>query len=223
MSVGAIIPAAGSGSRMGGARKPFLALAGKPLLQYCLDVFFAVPEVEQIVIALPAAELTSPPAWLQHERVLLVAGGAQRADSVRAGLAALPPGIDIVVVHDAARPLLEPAMIRAVVELARTGVSATVALQVTDTLHHVDDDLRIIETPDRAKFWRAQTPQAFPRNVLEQAYARSPDVSAATDEAGLVARAGFPVRVVPGDVRNIKITTPGDVALAEAAFAQRLL
>lgn len=222
MSVGAIIPAAGSGSRMGGARKPFLELAGKPLLQYCLDVFFAVPEIEQIVIALPSSELTSPPAWLQHERVLLVAGGAQRADSVRAGLAVLPQEIGIVIVHDAARPLLEPAMIRAVLEHARNGVSATVALQVTDTLHHVDDELRIIETPDRSKFWRAQTPQAFPRNVLEQAYARSADVSAATDEAGLVARAGFPVRVVPGDVRNIKITTPGDVALAEAAFAQRL-
>ncbi len=222
MSVGAIIPAAGSGSRMGGARKPFLELAGRPLLQYCLDAFFAVPEVAHIVVALPASELADPPAWLLHERVRLVAGGAQRADSVRAGLAALPTGTRIVVVHDAARPLLEPAMIRAVIDHARAGVSATIALQVTDTLHHVDDDLHIIDTPDRSRFWRAQTPQAFPLEVLADAYERVADVSAATDEAGLVARAGFPVRVVPGDARNIKITTPGDVALAEATFARRL-
>jgi 2-C-methyl-D-erythritol 4-phosphate cytidylyltransferase len=221
MSAGAIIPAAGSGSRMGGTRKPFLELAGRPLLQYCLDAFFAVPEIESIVVALPEFELAQPPAWLQQKRVTLVGGGAQRADSVRAAMAALPADVDVVVIHDAARPLLQPAMIRAVLELARAGVSATIALQVTDTLHRVDDALRIVETPDRSKFWRAQTPQAFPRAVLEQAYTRVAEVSSATDEAGLVARAGFPVRVVPGDEHNIKITTPADVALAEAAFSRR--
>jgi 2-C-methyl-D-erythritol 4-phosphate cytidylyltransferase len=222
MKAGAIIPAAGSGVRMGGARKPFLELGGKPVLQYCLDAFFSVPAIEHIVVVLAPAELSDPPTWLQRERISLAAGGAQRADSVRAGLLALPRDVDVVVVHDAARPLVEPAMIQAVLEHARTGVAATVALQVTDTLHHVDDELRIIETPDRSKFWRAQTPQAFPRQLLEQAYARVAEISSATDEAGLVARAGFPVRVVPGDVRNIKITTAADVVLAEAAFAHRL-
>jgi 2-C-methyl-D-erythritol 4-phosphate cytidylyltransferase len=206
---------------MGGARKPFLELAGQPLLQHCLHAFFAVPEIDRIVIALPESELSHPPAWLRHDRVQLTAGGAQRADSVRAGLAALPADIDVVVIHDAARPMVDAAMIRAVLEHARRGESATLALQATDTLHRVDGELRIVDTPDRSIFWRAQTPQAFPRAVLEQAYARVKDPSAATDEAGLVARAGFSVRVVPGDARNIKITTPADVALAEAALARR--
>ena len=140
---------------------------------------------------------------------------------MRAGLHALPSAVESVVIHDAARPLLTPLMIRAVLEHTRQGVSATVALPVTDTLHRVDPELRVVETPDRSQFWRAQTPQAFPRAVLEQAYARTIDVSAATDEAGLVARAGFVVRVVPGDPHNIKITTPEDLALAEAALAER--
>jgi 2-C-methyl-D-erythritol 4-phosphate cytidylyltransferase len=201
---------------MGGARKPFLELAGQPLLQHCLHAFFAVPEIDRIVIALPESELSHPPAWLRHDRVQLTAGGAQRADSVRAGLAALPADIDVVVIHDAARPMVDAAMIRAVLEHARQGESATLALQATDTLHRVDGELRIVDTPDRSIFWRAQT-----RAVLEQAYARVKDPSAATDEAGLVARAGFSVRVVRGDARNIKITTPADVALAEAALARR--
>ena len=221
MSVGAIIPAAGSGTRMGGARKPFLELAGKPLLRYGLEAFLTVPEIQTIVVALAQADLSDPPAWLLDERVVLVAGGKQRADSVRAGLAHLPAHADIVIIHDAARPLVDTSMIRGVLEHARQGISATIALQVTDTLHRVDNELRILETPDRSQFWRAQTPQAFPRAVLEQAYTRVSDVSSATDEAGLVARAGFPVRVVPGDVRNIKITTPADIALAEAAFNRR--
>lgn len=221
MSVGAIIPAAGSGARMGGTRKPFLVVAGKTLLQHCIETLFQVDGVSRIVVALPESELDDPPAWLRDRRITLVAGGAQRADSVRAGLAALPKDVEIVVVHDAARPLLTGAMIRSVIEHARQGISATIAVPVTDTLHRVDDQNVVVETPDRSRFWRAQTPQAFPRDALEQAYARVAEASAATDEAGLVARAGFQVRVVPGDSSNIKITTPGDVELAEAAFAKR--
>jgi 2-C-methyl-D-erythritol 4-phosphate cytidylyltransferase len=221
VSIGAILPAAGSGTRMGGARKPFLQLAGKPLLHYCLDAFLAIPEIACVAVALLENEMHDPPEWLRRDRVVLVPGGAQRADSVRAGLAALPGDADIVVIHDAARPLITPLMIRGVLEFARHGESATLALPVTDTLHRVNEKRRIVETPDRTHFWRAQTPQAFPRAVLEQAYASTADVSGATDEAGLVARAGFVVRVLPGDPHNIKITTPEDIALAEAAFMER--
>jgi 2-C-methyl-D-erythritol 4-phosphate cytidylyltransferase len=221
MSVGAIIPAAGSGTRMGGARKAFLEIGGKTLLQHCLDAFLSIDEISQIVVALPSEEVRASPNGMQRGRVRLVAGGAQRADSVRAALNALSPEIATVVIHDAARPLITPRMIRAVLDCALRGESATLALPVTDTLHRVNAEQRIIDTPNRAQFWRAQTPQAFPRAALEQAFAAHPNASAATDEAGLVARAGFVVRAVMGDNANIKVTTPDDVALVEAALARR--
>ena len=220
MKAAAIIPAAGSGTRMGGTRKAYLELAGKPLLHHCLQSFFQVDVISRIVIALPADDADNPPAWLQDERVHVVRGGLQRAESVRAGLDALDDDIDVVVVHDAARPLVTPEMIRAVIEIAAQGASAIVALPVTDTLHEVDD-IGIVRTVDRSKFWRAQTPQAFPREALELGYARVDDFASATDEAGLVASAGFTVKVIPGAAWNIKITTPEDVVLAEAALAER--
>lgn len=222
MKVGAIIPAAGSGTRMGGTRKAFLELAGKPLLQYCLDSFFRVESIRHIVVVLPADEVRNAPQWLSKPRVVIVAGGAQRADSVRAGLRALPDDVDVVVVHDAARPLVTPELIGRVLDVAERGVSATTALPVTDTLHEVDDSDGIKATPDRSRFWRAQTPQAFLREALELAYARVENASSATDEAGLVARAGWMVKVVPGESWNIKITTPEDLALAEAALRTRM-
>jgi 2-C-methyl-D-erythritol 4-phosphate cytidylyltransferase len=221
MNVGAIIPAAGSGTRMGGARKAFLEIGGKTLLQHCLDAFLSIDEITQIVVALPSEEVRASPNGQQRGRVRLVAGGAHRADSVRAALNHLSPEVDIVVIHDAARPLLTARMIRAVLEYAARGESATVAVPVVDTLHRVNAEHRIIETPNRTQFWRAQTPQAFPRSTLIQAYARVINASAATDEAGLVARAGFPVHIIPGDISNLKITTPDDVVIAEAALAKR--
>jgi 2-C-methyl-D-erythritol 4-phosphate cytidylyltransferase len=220
MNVGAIIPAAGSGTRMGGTRKPFLQLAGKPLLQYCLEAFFQIDSIHHIVIALSADE-TNRPEWLGDKRIMIVAGGAERADSVRAGLSALPDDVDVVVVHDAARPLVTPELIRRVLKVVNHKVGATAAVPVTDTLHEVGDDHTILATPSRSRFWRAQTPQAFPREALELAYARDKDVSTATDEAGLVARSGWTVKVVPGEHWNIKITTPEDLALAEAALRER--
>ena len=221
MRAGAIIPAAGSGTRMGGARKAFLELGGKPLLQHCLEAFFQVDVISTIVVALAADDADNPPAWLQHDRVHIVRGGSQRAESVRAGLDALGEDVDVVVVHDAARPLVTAEMIRSVIEIAARGGSATVALPVTDTLHEVDD-VGIVGTVDRTRYWRAQTPQAFPREALEIAYARIEDFANATDEAGLVASSGFTVKVIAGAAWNIKITTPDDVALAEATLAERL-
>lgn len=221
MKVGVIIPAAGSGARMGGIRKPFLQLAGQPLLQHCLAAFSQVADIDTIIVALPEDIIAHPPEWLRSGHVSLVAGGAQRADSVRAGLQALADDIDVVVIHDAARPLVTPDMIRAVIEQAGQGASAIIAVPVTDTLHRVDEQGTIVETPARSLFWRAQTPQAFPRAVLELAFARTEDPSSATDEAGLVAAAGYTVRVVPGDVANLKITTSADLIVAEAALAAR--
>jgi 2-C-methyl-D-erythritol 4-phosphate cytidylyltransferase len=223
MRVAAILPAAGAGRRMGGVRKAFLQLAGKPLLQYSLDVFLQHPAVEQVVIALPADDFETPPQWLdrREDRVTLVQGGAERAYSVRAALAVLPPEIDTVVIHDAARPLVTSELIDRVLAEAAHGHAATVAIAVTDTLHEADAAMNIVRTPDRTSYWRAQTPQAFPRQLLEQAFASHANASAATDEAGLVAASGAQVRLVQGAVWNIKVTTPDDVATAEATLRER--
>lgn len=222
MNVGAIIPAAGSGRRMGGVRKAFMVVSGKPLLQHCIDVFLAHPLVRTVVVALSAEDLSNVPNWLQDPRVILVEGGNERADSVRSATAALSDDIDAVVIHDAARPLITAELIDRVLAEVERGRSATVAVQVTDTLHEVDDGGEIRATPDRTHFWRAQTPQAFPRDVLELAFATLPNASSATDEAGLIAAGGWPVVVVPGESWNIKVTTPDDVAVVETTLRARL-
>lgn len=222
MNVGVIIPAAGSGQRMGGVRKAFLPVGGKPLLQHCVEVFLAHALVRIIVVALAPEDLARIPEWLGNARIRLVEGGSERADSVRSAIAALPEDIEAVVIHDAARPLITAELIDRVLAEVDCGRSATVAIQVTDTLHEVKDTREIRATPNRSHFWRAQTPQAFPRDVLELAFTTLPNVSAATDEAGLIAAGGWPVVVVPGESWNIKVTTPDDVRIVEATLRERL-
>ncbi len=149
----------------------------------------------------------------------LVDGGAERSDSVAAGLAALSPDCSIVLVHDAARPFVEPGVIDAVIREARTGVSAVAAVPVTDTIKEVsaDDDRRVVRTVARERLWRAQTPQGFPRALLVEAHERARRANlSATDDAALVERLGALVVVVPDSPRNLKITTPEDLAWAEA-------
>jgi 2-C-methyl-D-erythritol 4-phosphate cytidylyltransferase len=221
VKVAAIIPAAGSGVRMGGVNKAFIALAGKPLLQHSIDVFLAHAAIDLIVVALSLDDAKQPPFWLQQPRIMVVTGGKQRADSVLAALRALPDIIDAVVIHDAARPLITGDLIDAVLREVQSGRSATAAMPVTDTLHGVNGQNEIDATPDRARFWRAQTPQAFPRDVLEHAFQASADASSSTDEAGLVAAGGWRVRIVPGEPWNIKVTTPIDLSLAEIALRER--
>lgn len=220
MKAGAIIPAAGSGRRMGGVRKAFMEVGGKPLLQHCVEVFLAHPRIETVVVPLSRADIDSAPAWLEQPRIVLVEGGEERADSVRAGVKALADDIDAVVIHDAARPLINAMLIDRVLEEVQRGRSATVAIPVSDTLHQVGDDREIRATPDRSSFWRAQTPQAFPRDVLELAFSSLPNVSLATDEAGLVAGGGWKVVVVPGEPWNVKVTTIEDLLFVETALRE---
>ena len=221
MKVGAIIPAAGAGRRMGGVRKPFMAAGGKALLQHCVDVFTAHPLVHTVVVALSAEDAGNPPAWLKQPGILVVHGGDERADSVQAGLHALAEDVDAVIIHDAARPLVTPELIDRVLAEVREGRSATVGIPVTDTLHEVDERGVIQATPDRTKYWRAQTPQGFPREVLELAFATLPNASTATDEAGLVAAGGWNVVVVPGESWNIKVTIPEDLTFVETRLRGR--
>lgn len=220
MKAGAIIPAAGAGRRMGGVRKALMQVAGKPLLQHSVEVLRGHPGVDVIVVALPAEDVSNAPEFLRHPDVIIVAGGDERGDSVRLALAAMPNSIDAVLVHDAARPLITPELIDRVLAEVALGHSATVGIPVTDTLHEVGESSKIERTPDRARFWRAQTPQAFPREVLELAFARSA-TARATDEAGMVAAGGWLVRVVSGEHWNIKVTTPDDLARVEAVLRER--
>ncbi len=215
---GVVIVAAGAGVRAGpGEPKQFRPILGVPMLLRALRPFTSHPAVVQVVVALPGVYVDRPPEWLAKllgDRLVLVPGGETRARSVRAGLAALPPDALVVLVHDAARPFVSRQTIDAVLARARAGVGAVAALPVSDTLKEVDDT-RIVGTVPRERLWRAQTPQGFPRDMLERAYARLGG-SAPTDDAALCEAAGFPVEVVLDGPENVKVTTAEDFRIAEA-------
>ncbi len=219
--MGVVIVAAGQGTRLGGAvPKQYLPLGGVPLLLRALRPFTTHPEVAHTVVVLPAADAAAPPPWLAEVlggALTVTAGGAERADSVAAGLAALPAGCEVVLVHDAARPFTDHAMITAVAAVARRGEGAVPALPVGDTLKETEpaDPSRVARTVPRERLYRAQTPQGFPRTLLAAAHAAAGTGAGATDDARLVELAGGVVRLVPGSVRNFKITTEDDLRMAE--------
>lgn len=220
--VGVVVVAAGAGVRAGpGEPKQFRPILGVPMLLRALRPFTSHPEVAHVVVALPPAYVERPPEWLAKllgERLSLVPGGTQRADSVRAGLAALPPDAAVILVHDAARPFVGRITIDVVIGRARAGVGAVAAVPLSDTLKEVAKDTRITRTVDRDRLWRAQTPQGFPRPMLEKAYGRrtSGKSPAPTDDAEACERAGFAVEVVTDSPHNVKITTTEDFRIAEA-------
>jgi 2-C-methyl-D-erythritol 4-phosphate cytidylyltransferase len=186
--------------------------------------FLADARVVRVVIAVGAELLSAPPDWLAagDPRVRLVEGGGHRGESVHAGLAALDADTDVVLVHDAARPLVTPAVIERAIEAGAQGRCAIAAVPAVDTVQEVDAMQRIVRTPDRSRVWLAQTPQAFPYAVLVVAYERAArEGVTATDDAALVARYGTHVHVVEGDAANFKITVPADLVLAEALLAAR--
>jgi len=181
--------------------------------------FTTHPDVAQVALVLPLADAESPPPFLRGVAgagLLVVAGGAERADSVAAGLRVLDAACTIVLVHDAARPFVERGVIDGVIAHARSGEGAVAALRVSDTLKQAaaEDPTRIDRTVPRENLWRAQTPQGFPRAVLERAHAAA-DARSATDDAALVERTGVAVRLVPDSPINMKVTTAEDLALAE--------
>jgi 2-C-methyl-D-erythritol 4-phosphate cytidylyltransferase len=219
--VGVVIVAGGSGQRTGSAElKQFRWVAGKPALLHSVLAFMARPDVALVVVVLPKAYAADPPPWLFQcdvDRLLISVGGAERHESVVNGLEDLPEEVVVAVVHDAARPLVTDDTIARVIDEARRGHGAIAALPVVDTLKEVDEAGRIVRTVDRARLWRAQTPQAFPRTLLEAAHvAARRDGVGATDDAALVERIGGTVVVVRGSERAMKITDPGDFARADA-------
>lgn len=219
--VGVIIVAGGKSTRTGGTElKQFRWIAGKPMLLHSVQAFLSRNDVCAVVCVLPQQYVADPPPWLLQndlDRLLLSVGGKERTDSVRNGLEDLTGDAKIVLVHDAARPFVTQGTIDRVVAAARTGVGAVAALPVVDTLKEVGDHQHITRTVERARLWRAQTPQGFPRDVIERAYrdAGAARVTA-TDDAALVERIGGEVVIVEGHERTLKITDSEDFARAEA-------
>lgn len=220
MRILVIIPAAGTGSRFGGeVPKQFQPLAGKPILQHVVERFLFHEDVARIMVAVPDALM---PAVSQSgsDRVLFVAGGETRQESVTRAFRAAGEGFDVVAVHDAVRPFFADATFRTVLEAALESGAALPATPVADTIHTTRQGV-IDLTLDRSTLVAAQTPQCFRYDVLRDVLDRAEnDTAEATDEAGLAARLGVPVRVVPGDSINFKITRPDDLALAETIFAR---
>jgi 2-C-methyl-D-erythritol 4-phosphate cytidylyltransferase len=205
-----------------GRPKAFLELAGQALVLRSALVFDAAPSVGQIVVVVPGSELEAARALLLpvHKLVAVVPGGERRQDSVLLGLKQAPEGFDgVVLVHDAARPLVDVALVEAVArEAAETGAALPV-LPAVDTVKRVRDGL-VVETLDREELGGAQTPQGFRFPLLVHACeAALRDHVTVTDEAMAVERLGAPVRAVPGSPRNRKITTPEDLAWAEGVLA----
>ena len=229
--VGVVVVAAGSGTRVAAGAEPgatpelkqFRWVAGKPMLLHSVQTFQLRPDVAMVVCVLPKAYAGDPPPWLFQcdlERLLVSVGGRDRAESVYNGLEDLPEDVEYVLVHDAARPLATGETIDRVVTAARAGTGAVAALPVVDTLKEVDAGGRVVRTVERAGLWRAQTPQGFPRAMIERAHteARRERVSA-TDDAALCERLGLPVVVVRGSERGMKITEESDFARANALYA----
>jgi 2-C-methyl-D-erythritol 4-phosphate cytidylyltransferase len=223
----AILVAAGRGERMGldAARpKAFLALGGEPMLLRAARAFEAAASVDAVVAVVPAGELETARAMLAGLGKLrgVVPGGARRQDSVLEGMKQAPDGFaGIVLVHDAARPFADPALIDAVAAAARQHGAALPVLGVVDTLKRVCEG-RVVETLDRSELAAAQTPQGFRFELLARAYeAAFRERWTLTDETTAVERLGHVVACVPGSARNRKLTTPEDLAWAEWILAGR--
>ncbi|HEV2952043.1 MAG TPA: 2-C-methyl-D-erythritol 4-phosphate cytidylyltransferase [Actinomycetota bacterium] len=207
MTVVGIVPAGGSGKRLGADRpKAFVVCAGRPMVEWSVEALSAV--CSRVVVAVP------PGLERRPDRV---AGGASRSASVRNALAVAPEAT-VVVVHDAARPLVTSGLVRECLE-ALDGVDGVVAaMPMSDTVHVSSTDRLVHDTPDRSTLWSAQTPQVFHADILRRALGEG---DSATDEAALVAAVGGTVRLIEGPSDNIKVTTPTDLRLAEAILRDR--
>jgi 2-C-methyl-D-erythritol 4-phosphate cytidylyltransferase / 2-C-methyl-D-erythritol 2,4-cyclodiphosphate synthase len=217
--VTAIIAAGGRGERLGAGRpKQLLTLGGVPILQRSVDALLAHVRVLDLVVALPADLAAAPPVYLlQREKpVVVVEGGSRRQDSVARAFARVPPHTDVVVIHDAARPLVTADLIDRTIDAAIESGAAVAAVPATDTVKRSDGAGHVAETLPRERVYLAQTPQAFRVAVLRDALAVQGD---ATDEAALAERAGHRVRLVEGESSNVKITTADDLRAAERAVA----
>ncbi|MCD6582428.1 MAG: 2-C-methyl-D-erythritol 4-phosphate cytidylyltransferase [Desulfuromusa sp.] len=227
MKATVLIPAAGTGRRMGGSiRKQYLELAGKPILAHTLTLFENHPLIENIYPIVPPDDIS----YCQQQIIdrygfskvrRIVAGGAERQDSVRNGLNALAEdGLDQpqrpILIHDGARPLFDCKQLSALIEIICKTGACTIGVPVKDTIKDVVNST-ITGSPDRSRLWQAQTPQGFQYRLIREAFDRADeDGFVATDDASLLERLGHPVQMLEGDYRNIKVTTPEDILIAVA-------
>ena len=224
MKVGAIIPAAGRGKRIGASvPKQFLEIQGKPLLHHTLTVFASCKLIDYVVLVMPRADVDEMGEdWLNKYEIVrkVVVGGEQRQDSVYNGFSSLEEGTDIVVVHDGVRPFTTPQMIIATVEAAQQHGAAITAIPVSDTVKQAADGF-VKQTVSRDGLWRVQTPQAFQYGLLKQAFKKAKkDSYYGTDEGSLVEYLGERVKIVPGSELNIKITRKEDLVLGESLLSR---
>jgi 2-C-methyl-D-erythritol 4-phosphate cytidylyltransferase len=222
--VAAIIVAAGKSERMGGIDKMSAPLMGRPLIVWTLAAFQKCAAIDEIVIVAPLRAILRMESlareWRLSKVQAVVAGGAERQQSVRAGIDAAA-GAAIVAVHDGARALVTPELIERGIELARESGAAICAIPARDTLKDVEGDPPVVRgTIDRSRTWLAQTPQVFERALLLAAHERAE--AQATDDAALVEALGRDVRVYEGAPWNLKVTTPDDLIIAEALLRARL-
>ncbi len=222
--VGAVIPAAGQGQRMG-KKKQFLPLLGKPLLFWTLKAFEKCAAVDCLVLVVNVEEMSKAVEMIQKENlkkvVTVVEGGRRRQDSVVKGFEALPEAVEVVVIHDGARPLIKPDIITRSVKDLSFFDGLVVAVPAVDTLKEVSQGL-VMRTLERRFIWQAQTPQVFKKRVLTRVFrVVERENLEFTDEATAVETLGYKVGVMLGDYTNFKITTPLDLFLAEAVLRER--
>jgi 2-C-methyl-D-erythritol 4-phosphate cytidylyltransferase len=213
----ALVVAAGQGERLGSrGPKAFVPLNGRAMLEWSIAALRAIPGIGEIVVALPA-NVSAPPGCVG------VAGGATRSASVQAALAGARSDGDPILIHDAARPLVTPALIEAVLAGLDGVDCAIAAAPVTDTTKECDAARIVLRTLDRTRLWAVQTPQVFRREALERALARpAEELAKATDEATLIEQAGGSVRIVPAPPENLKVTTTLDLLVAEQLLGRRV-
>ena len=218
MHVTAIIAAAGRGGRFGGGiPKQLMILGGRPILQRSVDAFVLHERITDLIVALPFELAVDTPSYLRgrSKPIDIVEGGNRRQDSVARAFARVPTAADIVIIHDAARPLVSSALIERTIDAAAAHGAAIAAVAATDTVKRADERRFVVDTLPRHGIFLAQTPQAFRMSVLREALGAADGAAEATDEAVLIERAGHPVQLVDGDPRNLKITTAEDLVAAE--------
>lgn len=217
--IGAILVAGGIGRRMGSPiPKQFLPIQGRPIAQRSLDLLLSLPEIVEIAIA---CHSDYRPLFEADPRLRFADPGERRQDSVENGLAALSPQIDLVLVHDAVRPLVSQAITQQALEIGGQWGAAVVAVPLVFTVKEVDQDLLVLRTLNRSTLWEIQTPQVVRRPLLEEGLRRA-EVEGweVTDDASLIERLGHPVKIVEGCRSNLKITTREDLAIAEGLLAR---
>lgn len=228
MRATAVIVAAGEGSRIGGTvAKPYLSIAGRPLILHTLDRFASARTLASIVLVVAEHHLERCEAMVRADpssralRCILQPGGASRQESVSRGLGRVAADCDLVVIHDGARPFVSPSLIDRCVSAAQEKGAVVVGLPARDTIKIVSETREIQSTLERAALWEIQTPQAFRRDVIVKAHQWARDQGIyATDDATLVERLGTPVYVLDGERTNIKVTVPEDLLFAETLIRE---